>query len=712
MDGTVSRDRTGPGFATSMPMNPHDPDDPQQSVQFLKGVGPEKAELFAKMGVHTVEDLLYLIPREYEDFRESMPISGLVDGAKCVVRGRLEYVEARETRAGRSIVEAAYADGTGFLSVAWFNRPTVAERFRLEREYLLTGKVKRVDGRWRMTNPAVEPVPDDGCPSLGEAIVPVYPLTDGMHPEAVRRAVRVALDRFTPTIADPLPPEYRRQRGLVGLPDALRAVHFPVEAHDRDRARARLVYDEFLTLQVALAIRRAGRRRRRGIRIHTTAEIDRRILRLFPFEFTASQKEVVEDLRADLAGSTPMYRLVQGDVGVGKTAVALYAMLSTIANGYQAALLAPTEVLARQHYAGAGEWLSASRVRLLLLTGSLDAASRAEARRRLAQGEADLIVGTHALMQKDVAFAKLGLVVIDEQHKFGVRQRAAFQDLDPMPHHLIMTATPIPRSLAMTWFGDLEISEIVGRPLGREAPLAYVVASAERHRAYRFLEQRVRAGALGLVVCPRIDDDPEDSLQSVRRIEAELSAGGGNGLEVGVLHGRMSDVEKDRTLRQFRSGAIRLLISTVVVEVGIDVPDAQVVIIENAERFGLSQLHQIRGRVGRSETRGICFLIDGSEDDAIRRRLEELARTSDGFEVAELDARVRGVGETIGLRQHGFVRPRIGDFVRDRPLLERTRADARAIVAGDPSLSSPEWSTLRNQVLRRYGKTMSLALVG
>lgn len=684
----------------------------EQNVQFLKGVGPDRALLFERIGVRSVEDLLYLFPRDYQDWRHSVTTKQIQEGSLHTLWMKLEYVDGRATRSGIPVVEAVFSDQDGFLTATWFNRPSVGEMLRLDAVYRLTGKVKRVDGQWKMGNPQIVPATTTGAEEAQRQLLAVYPLTDGLHPETVRTAVREALSRYANQVPDVLPEPIRKQKNLLSTAEALQRLHRPANDADVTIARQRLVYDEFLILQVALALKRDGQTKQAGQVIHVTPQVDHRIRRLFPFALTAGQDAAIAEITRDLSEPAPMNRLLQGDVGCGKTAVALYAMLATIAAGMQAVLMAPTEALAKQHFRTIDGYLTHSRVRRRLFTGSLDRVGRIELLADLAAGNLDLVVGTHSLVQPDVKFNKLGLVVIDEQHKFGVRQRAQFQRCTPTPNYLVMTATPIPRSLCMTWFGDLDVSTIREKPPGRQETLCYVVPAAERARAYEFVEKQVRLGKQALIVCPRIEgDDPE--VPSVESVTAQLQERLMPDVEVAQIHGRMDDEQKDQILRRFETGDLRLLVSTVVVEVGIDVPGANLLIIEAADRFGLSQLHQIRGRVGRGSERGICFFINAKPgDDDVQQRLDELARTNDGFAVAEMDARLRGVGEIIGTRQHGVTNLRIGNILDDSHILIQARQDAERIVRADPALASQAWSVLRQQVIRRYGKAFDLAMVG
>jgi ATP-dependent DNA helicase RecG len=678
------------------PGNPTQISDPLlASVQFAKGVGPARAPLFEKLGVHTLLDLLYLFPRDYRDQRDVVPIASLVDQEVGIVEGTVEYAKEKITRNGMCILEAAFGDGSGYVTVTWFRQPWLAEKIQAAERYRIVGKAVRDGGIWRMTNPRIV--------AAGEArstLTPIYPLTEGLKSEQVAKVIAQALEKYAGLVPELLPAGWRRARQLLDIGSALQKIHAPDSPEELDAARCRIVYDELLPLQVALAIKRASQRRQDAPQIVTTDPIDRRIRRLFPFELTAEQNRVLGDITRDLAQGRPMNRLLQGDVGSGKTAVAIYAILSTIAAGFQAALMAPTEVLARQHYETLEGYLAQSRVRRLFLKGGMPAAEREEALRKLKTGEIDLVVGTHALVQKDVGFAKLGLVVIDEQHKFGVRQRSEFRKQSPSPHYLVMTATPIPRSLAMTWFGDLDISVLRSPPPGRQAILTYLVPAAERMKAYEFLEKQVRGGSQGLVVCPRIEASSDRPLESAVDRAAAMAEGSFRDLGVGLLHGQLEDDQRDHVLTRFRSRQINVLVSTVVVEVGIDIPSANVVLIENAETFGLSQLHQIRGRVGRGTERGICFLIDSSGGPTPNDRLIELSKTTDGFVIADMDARMRGVGEAIGTRQHGSAGLAVADLFRDAAIVRMAREDARQLIQEDPRLKNGEWQVLRRLTAR------------
>jgi ATP-dependent DNA helicase RecG len=677
-----------------------------QSVQFLKGVGPHKAELLAKRGIETNADLLYLLPREYLDLRQVRAVSQLGEDETQVVRAKIFWIDFRRTKTGVALTEIQCSDGSADLTIHWFHRPDLRESLAIDQVIEITGKPKNVDGHWRMTNPKVRAWKGE---EQTEGIVPIYPQTQEIRSEEIRSLVRqiISLADEVPSL---LPDEYLRWKGMMSLADALRQVHEPASVEQAGRARRRLAYEEFLQFCLASALKRSKRSRQRGYAIQVTPEIDRRIRRLFPFPLTPSQDEAIDEITRDLKNGHPMHRLVQGDVGSGKTAVAIYAILSAVAAGYQAAFMAPTEILARQQYRVLDDYLARSRVRRRLLTGGLSAADRRAILEPLHRGEIDLVVGTHALIQPDVAFARLGLVVIDEQHKFGVRQRAELLDQEVTPHQIVMTATPIPRSLAMTWFGDLDISAIRHRPEGRGKVTTHVVPESMRTDALDYVVRHARMGERVLIVCSRIESN--DGLHGAEEVFGQIRERAGEDLSIALVHGRMDDNAKDDAVRRFRRGDVLILVATVVVEVGLDVPEASIVLVENADRFGLSQLHQIRGRVGRGTKGGTCLLLERTGEENEGRRLIELAATDDGFEIAELDASFRGVGDPLGERQHGVVRPRVGDFQSDKDLLIECRQEAEEIVTNDPGLRDPAWGRMRQALLDRFAKTFGLALVG
>jgi ATP-dependent DNA helicase RecG len=685
----------------------------QTDLEQLPGMTPARLELLGRLGLRTVGDLLFHLPRSYEDLTDVRPITALEAGAVQTVQGEVVEIDGRRLDNGRSLISIVISDdGKHSLEGAWFNQPHVARRFRYGQRVSFSGKPKWHRDHWQMSSPRVQAL-DGNEPTSGPGIVPVYPLTEDLRPETLRSLLRKALARYAGQVTETLPEGLRRQRGWPAVAEALRGVHFPASLAEATTGRRRLIYEEFLVLQVALALRRRDvRDRRRAPPLATTPTIDARIRRLLPFRLTGDQDRAVADVCRDLAGDRPMQRLVQADVGAGKTAVAVYALLVTVANQYQAALMAPTEVLARQHAQTLDRYLAHSRVRRLLLTGALSPRERRAALEGLGAGEIDLVVGTQALVQEDVEFARLGLVVIDEQHKFGVHQRARFRRLGADPHYLVMTATPIPRTVALTVFGDLDVSVIRELPPGRQPVRTRWVSARERERVWATLREGLTQGHQAYVVCPLVEEAATPDVKTATQTHEELQAGAFRDFRVGLLHGRMDEAEKAAEMGRFRAREIDLLVCTSVVEVGVDVPNATLLVVEHAERFGLSQLHQLRGRVSRGGVAGQCFLFAEPASDEGKERLRVLVRTTDGFALAEADARLRGVGEFFGHRQHGEGELRFGSLIADADLLAEARKDAFALVAADARLQHPENAALRAAVLERYGKTLDLAAIG
>jgi ATP-dependent DNA helicase RecG len=694
----------------------HSPDDPLPiGLDQLPGLTPARRDLLARLGLHTVGDLLLHFPRAYEDLTDVRPITELSDnGDLQTVRGEVIELDGRSLPDGRCVVSVVISDdGKHVLEGVWFNQEMAARRFRYGQWVAVSGKPKWYRGHWQMPTPRVQILDGPGG-DTGPGIVPVYPLTEDLRPEHLRAAIATALDRHAGGIEDILPPELRERHRWPPAANALGDVHRPGSLEAAGQGRKRFVYEEFLVLQLALALRRRGLRdRERAPVLRTTPAIDSRIRRLFPFQLTPDQDRAVDKIRDDLASGRPMQRLLQADVGAGKTAVAAYALLVAVANKYQAALMAPTEVLARQHDRTLAHYLAGSRVRRLLLTGGIGARERREALDALAAGEIDLVVGTQALAQSDVRFARLGLVVIDEQHKFGVHQRASVRRLGPDPHYLVMTATPIPRTVALSVFGDLDVTVLRGLPPGRQPVKTLRVPEARREEIYERLRRGFREGRQAFVVCPLVEGaGGDEEVKTAARTFDDLRAGPFREARVGLLHGRLGEAEKSAAMDEFRAGKVDLLVCTSVVEVGVDVPNATLLVVEHAERFGLSQLHQFRGRVSRGAVAGECFLFGEPTTEEGEERLRAVARTADGFALAEEDLRLRGGGELFGARQHGAGGLRFGSLITDAELLGKARKDAFAIVADDAGLKKPEHAGLRVAVERRYGATLELAEIG
>jgi len=677
-------------------------------VQFVKGVGPKRQELLARLGITTVEDLLFTVPRAYTDRSTITPIAGVELDKEVTILAEIVKVHARKTRTGKSLVEAVVEDDTGRITVQWFN-PYVKEKLKIGQTVLMTGRVSFYR-RMIVQSPQFEVIDDEHSTEEIARVLPIYPLTEGLNQGLFRRIVRSALTTYLPMLHDPIPEELVRGRGLLPLPEAVRRIHFPDSMDEVAAARKTLVFHEFFLMQLGIALNfRMKKESGPGFSFHVTPEIHRRIRRRFPFRLTRSQEKVIAEIARDMESSKPMNRLLQGDVGSGKTVVALYAMLIAIACKKQTALMAPTEILAEQHYLVISRFLHDTQVRLLCLTGGLSAKERQEALARIAAGEVDITIGTHALIERDVEFADLGLIVIDEQHRFGVLQRARLRaKSNIIPDTLIMTATPIPRTLSLTVFGDLDVSVITELPPGRQPIHTYLVPERKRKAAYDFIRQHVRQGERAFFVYPLVEESDKLALQAATKQADYLQKEIFPEFSVGLLHGRMKAAEKDAVMESFRTGQIQILVSTTVVEVGVDVPEATIMVIEHAERFGLAQLHQLRGRIGRGAKESYCLLFASPATDESRQRLEVLVRTNDGFEIAEEDLRLRGPGEFFGTRQHGLPELRIGDLIKDQRVMRDARQAAFALVDKDPTLSAPEHQELRRAVLRRFQDRLSL----
>ncbi len=688
-------------------------------IQYMKGVGPARARLLARLGVRTITDLLYRLPRRLEDRSHLRRIVDLLHGSVDTVRGTIARVEKFRPRRrhGLVLVKAAVTDGSGVLHAVWFNQPYIAQQLPLGAEVILHGRVQRQAGEIQMAAPEFE-VLEAGEETLHVGrIVPVYGSTEGLSQRVLRTLVARALDEYGATAAEWLPETLRRRHGLPDLSDALRQAHFPDTLAAHEAARARLVYEELLLFQLLLLGRKAAREAEtRAIRYGDAGDLVARFHAGLPYALTGAQRRVIAEILRDLESPAPMNRLLQGDVGSGKTVVAATALLRCVGGGAQGALMAPTEILAGQHYLTLRALLDPLGVGVVLLIGGLSRSARQETIERVRDGRADVVVGTHALIEEDVAFHRLGLVVVDEQHRFGVAQRAALRRKGERPDVLVMTATPIPRTLALTLYGDLDVSTLDELPPGRAPVRTYARPCSRRPQVYAFVREQVEAGRQAYVVCPLIEESDKLQAEAATELAGRLRDGPLRGLRVEVLHGRMKVEERDRTMHALRAGAIDALVATTVIEVGIDVPNATVMVIEDADRFGLSQLHQLRGRVGRGAHQSYCILIADPATEQGRARLQALVETSDGFRIAERDLELRGVGELIGLspragddrehaglRQHGLGDLRVADLIRDQAWLHRARQDAAALLRVDPGLRRPEHRRLGRALAARFG---------
>jgi ATP-dependent DNA helicase RecG len=680
-------------------------------VEFIRGVGAGRAALLERLGIRTASQLLFTFPRDYQDLSDERTIDQLEDGQMQSVRGVVTEIAATSSGFGKSRLAILLADGTGHLRALWFNQAFMRERFREGQHLLLTAAPRMRGLMWEMSHPQVTYLADEEAP-IETKLLPVYGLTEGLSQYHMRRFVQAAVEQYAGDLEEVFPEELLKRYRLMPLVDAVRAIHKPADREELEQARRRFVFQELFVLQLALSIRRSEQRALPAFPLPVTPRIDARIRRLMPFELTESQNAAIKEISEDMALDRPMNRLLQGDVGSGKTMVALYAMLACVAHGRQAALMAPTEILARQHAETLASLLEASRVKWAVLTGGLAKAERTQSIEQIASGEINLVIGTHAVVQDAVRFKELGLVVVDEQHKFGVRQRSALRQGEKSPHYLVMTATPIPRTLSMTLFGDLDISTLKMLPAGRQPVNTYLVEPDAEPRWWHFVRERLREGRQAFVVAPLVDESENVAAPSVARAFEQLTNGELEAFRLGVLHGRMSSAEKQQTMADFRSGATQVLVSTTVVEVGVDVPNATVMTVAGADRFGLAQLHQLRGRVGRGNRAGFCGVLLGEVNESARERLAAFAASNDGFALAELDFQLRGPGDLFSTQQHGLPPLRIADLQTDREVLEEARREAQLLVAEDPGLKHAENARLREQMMKRYGKALELGDVG
>lgn len=692
-------------------------------VSSVRGVGPRIAELLARKNLATVEDMLYFLPRRYEDRRIVSRISDTVPGLRQTVVGRITRAEMR-FYGRRRIFEATFDDGHGIiLKAKWFKGREAYLRgtFKPGRRFILTGEITGFPFEREMIHPDFEILDEREDQMLHfKRIVPVYSETEGLHQKTIRRIMWQVVRDFAPLVQSPLPDEICRERRLIEIGDALRQVHFPAADQDmaacsgmRSEAHRRLIYDEFFFFQLGMALRKRGDVIAQGISFRAGGEMLRQFYGLLPFALTSAQRRVIAEIEGDMTSARVMNRLLQGDVGAGKTVVAMAAMVIACENGYQAAIMAPTEILAEQHYRNLKAWSDALGLKSELLTGGLKTAEKKELQERLLGGEIAIAVGTHALIQEGVAFRRLGLAVIDEQHRFGVVQRAALRKKGVIPDVLVMTATPIPRTLAMTVYGDLDVSVIDEMPPGKKPVRTKVFSETQRPRVYEIIRREVQKGNQVFIVYPLVEESENLDLKDATRMAQHLREKIFPDCPIGLVHGRMKGHEKDQVMADFIAKKIQILVATTVIEVGIDIPEASLMVIEHAERFGLSQLHQLRGRVGRSDIPSFCILLaQFSRSEDARKRLRIMEETNDGFLIAEEDLAIRGPGEFMGTRQSGLPDFRVADILRDGRILGEAKADAFALVEDDPRLERPGHAPLRDVLLRRWGGRLELAKTG
>lgn len=664
------------------------------AVTRLKGVGPKMAEKLARLGIATVEDLLNFYPRRYQDWTKITPMEELTFDEGAAVYGEVVDVKEARPRPRMSILTAVLTDGTGAVNLVYFNQPWKRDEFARGQHILAYGRAEYQYRKIQMSNAdteAVEPAELAGFQKL----VPVYPLTEGLKLSRMQELIRQALAQAE-DLAENLPARVLREERLMGRREALAAIHFPKSWAEQKAARRRLAFEELFFMQAGIALLRKKRQQgMAGIKCAPSGRLVADALRHLPFTLTEDQRRAFADIEDDMEGLVPMQRLVQGDVGSGKTAVAALAVAKMTENGYQSTLMVPTEVLAQQHFQTLTGFYEGLPIRTALLTGTTKAAERRQILEDLAAGAIDLLIGTHALLEDDVVFARLGLVITDEQHRFGVKQREALETKGEAPHTLIMTATPIPRTMALSVYGDLDVSAIRGMPPGRHPVKTYAVGRDLLQRVYRFMEREMDAGHQVYVVCPLVAESEKQDLAAAEKVYRELSEKEFPRHRCGMVHGRMKEKDKEQVMEDFRTGRVQLLVATSVIEVGVNVPNATIMFVYGADRFGLSQLHQLRGRVGRGSAQSYCILYTDSTSDTARVRMELMTQIQDGFLLAEKDLLLRGSGEFFGYHQHGMPDLRAADILRDLPLLEEARRAARREVAAGLDC--------REELARRFG---------
>ncbi len=673
-----------------------------ETVTSIKGIGPKIAQKLKKLGVKTIYDLLYLFPRRYDDYTLLKPINRLNYGDQVTVIGTVWQTTAKRVRGNQTLVQSIINDGTGSIQATWFNQPWLTKKLPAGMQIVLSGKVEQFLGRPVFTSPEWEPLELE--PLQTRRIVPIYPLTEGLGANRLREIMARAVPYWSLRVPDPLPESIRQRQKLYPLSKALQQIHAPDTQQSMHESKKRLAFDELFLLQLGMQSQRRQWQSRPAVPVTVDQELMTQFYDLLPYTLTSAQERVIGEILTDMGADVPMNRLLQGDVGSGKTVVAAAAMVAAARSGGQAALMAPTEILVEQHFRGLSGLLEPTGIELALLTGSTPAAEKTAIYERLADGSIQIVIGTHALIQDAVSFDNLSLAVIDEQHRFGVEQRGSLRDKgnrgdDVNPHLLVMSATPIPRTLALSLYGDLDLSNLDEMPPGRQEIKTRWLRASERERAYNFVRRQVEEGRQAYLIFPLVEEsDKIDAKAAVDEFDV-LNNEVFPDLELGLVHGRLKSEEKEAVMRAFYAGELDILVATSVIEVGVDVPNSTVMVIEGANRFGLAQLHQFRGRVGRGEHQSYCVLVaDESTEDA-EKRLTALEETNDGFLLAEKDLELRGPGEFFGRRQSGLPQLRMASLL-DLPLLKTTQEEAAKLFAEDPDLALPRHDMLKQQLSR------------
>ncbi|MCP4650016.1 MAG: ATP-dependent DNA helicase RecG [PVC group bacterium] len=687
-------------------------DNLNQSAQYLKGVGPKKIQLLNKLNISTVKGLLYYFPRRYEDRSKFIPINRVRIGNTETIKGKVVTSGLRRTRGKMKIFQVAVADTSGVIYGTWFNQPYLKNYFKIDDEVILHGRVERY-GNLQINAPEYEilkPDEEDNTIHTGR-VVPIYALTQYVSQRYLRMISKRCVDEYSVYLKEYFPDKIVRQHDLLPLKDAVVNIHFPEQVDMIKAARKRLVFDEFFFFELALALKRRDiKEEKKGIQYNLKGDLIDKFKKSLPFELTSAQKKVVQEIETDMNSQKPMNRLLQGDVGSGKTIVSIWALVLCVQNGYQAALMAPTEILAQQHYQTINEYLMPLGLNAVVLSGGLKKKEKENVLGQINDGKINIIIGTHALIQDEVVFKKLGLVVVDEQHKFGVVQRVKLQKKGRMPDVLVMSATPIPRTLAITLYGDLDVSTIRELPPGRTPVDTFWINERKRADLYEFLRKKIKETNQVYVVYPVVEQSKIKDLKAATKMYEHFKDDIFTDCRVGLVHGRMKDVEKKEVMNLFKKGEIDILVATTVIEVGIDVSNASIMLIEHAERFGLSQLHQLRGRVGRGQKKSYCILLSEGKTEEAQKRLSAMTQTSDGFKIAEYDLLIRGPGEFFGTRQHGLPELRIGNIITDIDVLTQARKEAFDYLEGNPSFSGVEGEVLKEELLDRFPHNKDLIL--
>ncbi len=667
----------------------------ESDIKFIKGVGAKRAELFYKLGIFCVDALIHFYPRKYEDWTQTKTVSEVNNGDNISIKATMiTPVKEHMIRRGMTLYKCRFSDGDNIINVTIFNNTYLAQSLRIYEDYILFGKIEKNLTTAAMSSPKIEKI------DTGIRVHPIYPASGKLTSNMIAKVIKTALDNLD-TIPETLDIGIRKKYNLISLDKAVRSIHSPENESEIYEARKRLIFEELLTLQLGLLKLKSNKKSKTSI--HITKDYTDEFLPLLPYALTNAQQRAISECITDMQGVYPMNRLLQGDVGSGKTAVASGIIYTAVKNGYQCALMAPTEILAQQHFESISKTFRNTNIKIRLLTGATKAAEKREIKSQLMEGTIDLLIGTHAIIQNDVAFKNAGLMITDEQHRFGVKQRAALADKGEDIHTLVMSATPIPRTLGLIIYGDLDISILDELPPNRQEIRTDVVDSRYNNRLYKFIKDAVNRGEQCYIICPMVEETEESvNLKSAEQFAEELSQTAFRGYNLGLLHGKMKAKEKDAVMKAFADGDVQILVSTTVVEVGVDVPNATIMVIENAERFGLSQLHQLRGRIGRGSKKSYCVLVSDSKSENARNRLMTMKKYSDGFKIADEDLKNRGPGDFFGERQHGLPNLKIADMLEDIDILHMAQNCAKEILAEDNNLDADKNKHLCENITKMF----------